>query len=110
MILKTNSTVLDTKLRDEHEYYKTYEGEMKRQLEKYEKLVNDTRVELTEKYEKQKRELLSTIRGGEEKMEILEQKNFSLELENQKIQEFVKREEENKKIFAKVFELERENF
>lgn len=103
MILKTNSTVLDTKLRDEHEYYKTYEGEMKRQLEKYEKLVNDTRAELTEKYEKQKRELLGTIRGGEEKMEILEQKNFSLELENQKIQEFVKREEENKKIFAKVF-------
>ena len=39
----------------------------------------------------------------------MEQRNFSLELESQKVQEYARREEEGKKVLARMYELEREN-
>lgn len=45
----------------------------------------------------------------EARVDELEERKFQLELENQKAGELSKREEENKKVLARVYELEREN-
>lgn len=66
-------------------------------------------MSLTEKAERQKKELTANIRKLEMRLEDMEEKNFKLELENQKVVELTKREEENKKVLARMYELEREN-
>lgn len=84
------------------------DADSKQLQSRYETLLEDARTTLTEKAEKQKKEMTATIRKFESRVEELEEKTFQLELENQKVGELAKREEENKKNLARIYELERE--
>jgi|JI6StandDraft_1071083.scaffolds.fasta_scaffold05190_3 chromosome segregation ATPase len=99
----------ETKVKELHGDLERSEADSKQLQSRYETLLEEARTTLTEKAEKQKKELTATIRKFEGRVEELEEKTFQLELENQKVGELTKREEENKKILARIYELEREN-
>ena len=99
----------ETKVKELHGDLERSEADSKQLQSRYETLLEEARTTLTEKAEKQKKELTATIRKFEGRVEELEEKTFQLELENQKVGELTKREEENKKILARIYALEREN-
>lgn len=67
-----------------------------------------TRVEGAEKLDRVKKELISTNRHLETKVEELQHRIFTLEIENQRVPELGKKDEEIKRLMGRVFELERE--
>jgi hypothetical protein len=81
------------------------EQEIKVNNQRYEGLLEETRLTISEKAEKQRKEMAANVRRLEQKVEEQQESLFAYELEAQRLPEISKREEENRRLATKIAEV-----